>query len=186
MKTFRVPKFLHDVLGEEQGVLEIILILAVSVVLGMILLFTAFDIFTRVSLWRSILAIVLSIDIYAGCIANFTRGTNNYYATRTKNRILFIAIHVHLLLIMSLLAEPIFPYFIIWAYTISGAFVVNGLKKTKYQKFIGGALLTIGLSAMSLLPGISPWGITISAPFMIKVLYSFAVDHYADSEVHGQ
>jgi hypothetical protein len=125
---------------------------------------------------------LLIIDIFAGCIANFTIGTNNYYAQRSANRIIFIAIHVHLPVIMWMLKEPIMPYLIIWVYTLICAFIVNYLKQTKYQTLIGGTFLTVGLSISSLLPGISSWGLSVAIAFMIKVLYSFAVDHYSKSK----
>lgn len=185
MKTYNIPKILHDVLGERQGALEIILILIASIGIGLALYLTNSEVFASVSIWRSIIAALLIIDIFAGCVANFTIGTNNYYAIRSINRIIFIAIHVHLLVIMWMLKEPLIPYFIIWAYTITGAFLVNHFKQTNYQTVISGALLTVGLSAMPLLPEISFWGITVGAAFMIKVLYSFAVDHYSKGKDDG-
>lgn len=185
MKTFKTPKILHDVLGERQSAFEIILILIASIGIGLALYFTNPEIFARVNVLRSIIAALLIIDIFAGCIANFTIGTNNYYATKSINRIIFIAIHVHLLVIMWMLKEPITPYYIIWAYTIVGAFFVNYIKQTKYQPLISGTLLTIGLSVTPLLPTISSWGISVAAAFMIKVLYSFAVDHYSKDKDYG-
>jgi hypothetical protein len=37
MKTFKTPKMLHDILGENQGVLEIVLIVIVSISIGLVL-----------------------------------------------------------------------------------------------------------------------------------------------------
>ncbi|MBN3525099.1 hypothetical protein [Paenibacillus apiarius] len=39
-------------------------------------------------------------------------------------------------------------------------------------------LLSLGLSGIPVLPNIQPYMLTICLLFMLKVLFSFAVDHY--------
>lgn len=66
----------------------------------------------------------------------------------------------------------------IWAYKIIGAFIVNALIGKHSQLFVAGLLLSVGLGCMPMLPGITPYMLIIGVLFLMKVLFSFAVDHY--------
>ncbi|AWY01592.1 hypothetical protein A8139_17690 [Marinomonas primoryensis] len=52
--------------------------------------------------------------VLAGCIANFSFGTNEFYSKRPKNRLIFISIHIHILVIAWLLSEPMGAALIVW------------------------------------------------------------------------
>lgn len=132
-------------------------------------------------LWRSALALLLIFDIFSGCIANFTISTSNFYAARKTNRTVFIAIHVHIIIIALLLNADIGYAVGIWAYTIAGTFIVNALIGKPSQRFVGGLLLSIGIGCTFLLSNIQPYMLTVGTMFMLKVLFSFAVDHYGEA-----
>ena len=175
MKEIKIPTFLHEVLGEKQSLIEIVSTLLFALIGSLVILQLA-D-FT-LEQWTSVLAFILIVDVLAGCVANFTQGTNNFYAARAKNRLIFIVIHVHLLVIAWLLDASLINATIIWAYTIIGAFIVNALKGKRLQHFIAANLLCYGvLIAISL--SMPSWLLIVSVFFMMKVLYSFAVDYYA-------
>ncbi|MCY9763936.1 hypothetical protein M5X06_09285 [Paenibacillus alvei] len=178
MKQIRIPTFLHDVFGEKQPLGSILAIL----LFGGLLTAALYEMFPELTdnlpLWRSALALLLIFDIFSGCIANFSASTSNFYAARTTNRIVFIAMHVHIILVALLLNTDIWYSIVVWAYTILGAFIVNALIGKPSQPFIAGLLLSLGLGAIPLLPNIQPYMLTICLLFMLKVLFSFAVDHY--------
>jgi hypothetical protein len=181
--TFRIPPFLGDILGESQTLVELLTIGVLSVGLSTFL-FIAFPEMTQdIPVWRSILAYLLTLDIAAGCIANFTRGTSDYYAARSRERWIFIAIHVHLLLISGLLGVGLLHALVVWGYTISGALAVNALKGNRFQVFTAGSLLVVGVPVVILGPPVPRYFLVISLLFMIKVLYSFAVDHYRVTDI---
>jgi hypothetical protein len=123
----------------------------------------------------------LIFDIFSGCVANFTASTSNFYAERKTNRIVFIAIHFHIVLVALLLQSDIWYSIGVWAYTIVGAFLVNVLFGKPSQKFVAGMLLSVGLGCLPMLPEIAPFMLAISLLFMLKVLFSFAVDHYGQA-----
>lgn len=179
MKQIKIPSFIHDVLGEKQTITEIIFVIFFG--FGFTTLITHLYINTSMDLpiWRVIIGFLLILDISAGCIANLTRGTNDFYAERSKNRNIFIAIHIHLLVIGFLLSIPILPVSIIWAYTIISAFLINGIKKSPFQKIIALILLLIGIIGILLTSSVFPlWFQIVSILFLTKVMFSFAVDHY--------
>jgi hypothetical protein len=133
-------------------------------------------------IWRSAIAYLLIVDIFAGCIANFTRSTNNHYAARDNERLVFIAIHLHILIVAWLLGISLWYAFVVWGYTIAGAFVVNAFKHSRFQIFVGGMLLSIGIALVALGIDVPKYFLVISLLFMMKVLFSFAVDHYGQAE----
>lgn len=174
MKYFKIPEFLFDVFGEKQSLLEVgcTLIFALA---GSWVVYLVAGI--ELDNWKSILAFLVIADVLAGCIANFSYGTNEYYSQRPKNRLIFIAIHVHILAIAWLLSEPLDSAMIIWGYTIVSAFVVNALKGTRIQCFIAANLMCYGILLLIYLP-LSNWFLMVSVFFLIKVLFSFSVDHF--------
>ncbi|MEC0236851.1 hypothetical protein P4H71_21255 [Paenibacillus kribbensis] len=178
MKQIRIPSFLHDVFGEKQSIGSIVSILLFGGLLTTVMYLVFPQLTGNLPIWRSALALLLIFDIFSGCIANFTASTSNFYASRKMNRILFIAIHFHIVLVALLINTNIWHSIGVWAYTIAGAFIVNALIGKQAQRFVAGLLLSVGLGAMPLLPGLQPYMLTTCLLFMLKVLFSFAVDHY--------
>lgn len=174
MKYFKMPEFLYEVLGEKQSLPEIVGTI-VFALFGSWAIYSVADF--ALDDWKTIVAFVLIADVLAGCIANFSFGTNEFYAQRPKNRLIFIAIHIHLLVIAWLLDAPIDSALMIWAYTIMSALIVNALKGKPIQLFVAANLMCYGLF---LLLYLSPpvWFLMVSLFFMIKVMFSFAVDHF--------
>ena len=176
--TIRIPPFLHDILGESQTIGELLTIAILSAGITTTL-FVAFpEISQELPIWRGTLAYLLILDIVAGCVANFTRSTNNHYSSRTKERWIFIAVHVHLLLIEALLGTGIWHAVLVWGYTIMGALAINALHGSCFQLFTAGSLLVLGMAIAVLSIEIPNYFLLISMLFMVKVLFSFAVDHY--------
>lgn len=174
MKTFKTPKFLFEVFGERQSVLEIACTLAFAV-LGSLFVFYAAGM--PLDSWRVAIAFVLIADVFAGCIANFSLGTNEFYARRPKNRLVFISVHVHIVVIAWLLQQAIGPALVVWGYTISAAFFVNALQGKSFQGFVAANLMCCGLLLLISLP-LPSWFLMVSVMFMIKVVFSFSVDHF--------
>lgn len=176
--NIRIPSFLRDVFGESQTRGELLAIMLFGVGLAMLLFWGFPEMRDGLPLWRIAIAYVLIVDIFAGCIANFTRSTNNHYAARDKERLLFIAIHIHILIVAWLLGINLWYAFMVWGYTIVGAFVVNALKGSQFQAFVGGVLLSTGIAIIVLTVEAPKYFLVISLLFMVKVLFSFAIDHY--------
>lgn len=169
-----MPEFLHEVFGEQQSAVEIISVVIFAVI-GSIIIYSLSDF--ELPLWRIVVGFILIADVLAGCIANFSFGTNAFYANRAKNRLVFIAIHIHILLIAWLLTEPLVIAVLVWSYTIVSAFFVNALKGKVIQRFVAANLMCYGIFILLYL-SLPTWFLMVCVFFMIKVLFSFAVDHY--------
>lgn len=186
MKQIQIPSFLHDVFGEKQSIGSILAVLLFGGMLTAALYWTFPEMTNDLPMWRNVLALILIFDIFSGCVANFTASTNNFYAARKKNRIVFIVIHFHIVLVALLLHSDIWFSLGVWTYTIVGAFIVNALIGKHSQLFVAGLLLSIGLGTIPMLPEITPYMMIICILFMLKVLFSFAVDHYGKSNIGEQ
>lgn len=175
MKYFKTPEFLFDVFGRKQSILEVSSTV-IFALFGSWIIYSVSDI--QLNSWKAIIAFMLIADILAGCIANFSFGTNAYYSQLPKNRLIFITIHVHIIVIAWLLSLPISDALIVWGYTIASAFLVNALNKKSIQIFIAANLMCYGIFLLIYL-SFPTWFLMISIFFMIKVLFSFSVNHYA-------
>lgn len=176
--TIRMPPYLHDVFGESQTIGELLAIVLFGVGFTTLLFFAFPEMTQNLPFWRSATAFLLIADIFAGCIANFTRSTNNYYAARDKQRLVFIAVHLHIIIVGWLLGTGLWNSVIVWGYTIAAAFVVNALKGNQFQIFVAGVLFVFGISVIVLSVDAPKYFLVMSLLFMVKVLFAFAVDHY--------
>lgn len=178
MKQMKIPNVLHEIFGERQSLGSILAILLFGGVFTTAIYHMYPEMTGELPLWRSALALLLVFDIGCGCIANFTAGTSNYYAKRPGNRLIFLSVHVHPLLVALLLGTSLGHAAAVWAYTIGAAFLLNVLIGRPSQRFAAGLLLAIGLGCIPLLSGIEPYMLAVYLLFMLKILFGFAVDHY--------
>lgn len=180
-ETRSVPPALREVFGETQSPFEVIAILSFSLVATGITWWCYYLPFIEQSarpvLWREIVAFIILADIYAGCLANFTSGTEHFYMSNPHRRWVFIAIHVHLLVIAWLLKAFIVEAAIVWLYTLMSSSLVNLLNGHRLQLFIAAMLLGIGIILLSALM-LPTWFYLICLFFLIKVSFSFSVQHY--------
>ena len=177
MKYIKINEFFHDVFGKKQSVLELIAVFVFSF-LATYFIYNNYSNDTQgVLSWKIIAAFILVADIMAGCISNFTFSTNQHYVKQSKKRLLFILFHIHLLVI-SFLLDAYFVYaFVFTVYTIGAACIVNALIGKRIQRFIAANLMFYGL-IMILYFSLPLWFILISLFFMIKLVFSFSVNHY--------
>lgn len=170
-REFALPSALHEVMGQRQTVGGIAAILVAVIIFS---LAWGSELVRDIE-WYQWIAVLLAVDIVAGAVANFTRGTSDFYAQRPLFRWGFIAIHVHLLLIGWLMGWAMAPVFLVWLGTITCASAVN---LTGNRPIIAGLCLALGLTFLPKL-GIEGVQLCLSAMFFLKVTYSFAVNHYA-------
>lgn len=177
-RQLRVPAWLHDIYGERQS-LSVMLALPLF---GLSVASAAWIIHNETTaalpLWRSIPAFLLLLDIAAGCIANFTQATSDYYASRPVHRRIFLLVHIHLPLFALLIGTDLAYALAVWGYTIACGCGVQALAGRAVQVPAAGLCLTAGLSGIWLLPASQPLIGFTSALFLLKVVYSFGVDHY--------
>jgi len=174
--SFSVPAWLHDVFGETQTVLEVLLIITFGLAMTAVWLTQSPEL-AGLPWWKLLLAVLLAFDVFSGCIANFTRGTSNYYARRPRSRLVFIAIHVHLLVFAWLIGADMATAVMLWAGVIASVWVVNALMGHPSQ-LVTAAVFVCGAMAMVVFVGTGSGFTLVALFFAFKVIFSFGVDHY--------
>lgn len=177
MKIIKMPQGLHEVFGEQQSAAEIVATLMFALAGSAVMYFGLYQPTHPGVTWMTVPGMLLVADVFAGCVANFTHGTNRFYAGHPKGRLIFILIHVHILAIAWLLGAPFEYALFTWIYTIAAALIINQLQGHKLQTFFGAFLMCIGLLVLIALP-IPTWFLLCCVFFMVKVVFSFAVNHY--------
>ncbi|WP_308797361.1 hypothetical protein [Agromyces silvae] len=189
MHEVRVPGALREAFGERQSRADLALILGGGLALAAVICVLGSAQLIAVDWWRAVIAVVLLADICCGCIANFTHGTDRYYADRSKLRWIFIAVHLHLPIIALALGAAIPFALAVWAATIAGASVVNLLHGSRLQPPVGGLLLAATLTGIvvTVANGTVPVFIAVAAAlFTLKVLYAFGVTHFRRADAPAE
>lgn len=184
MKTVQIPASLHEVLGKESTVAELIMIGVSSAGTSLLLFWATHAEWEPLAVWKIILLFLLVLDIMAGFVANLTYSTNQHYKKTPTLRLIFIAIHVQPLVFAALLGKHIYICLFVWLFTIVAALIVNTLNGHAAQKPLAGSLVAAGLSGLLINADGLPILLLASLCFyQLKVIYSFAVDQYAPREI---
>jgi len=175
----RIPKFFHELLGEQQTKASMIIILLFVVLSGTILGFVTFHEWSSLPLIKLLFSWLLFVDIAGGVIANLTRGTDTYYSERPMLRWIFISIHVQPILLAWSFNSSIASATYIWFYTIFTTVVLNICRGLKFQRELAGSFLGISFIIILTFQSTQALFVTILHLFyVVKVIYNFSVQHY--------
>ncbi|MDX2172207.1 MAG: hypothetical protein SFY56_03760 [Bacteroidota bacterium] len=143
-QKLKVHKSLQELFGQETTKLDLFLILLGSIALTVTT--QIIDSGNDLSFIKRVTLALITLDIGGGIIANFTEGTNNYYAENIKKRYLFIAIHILQPLILNwIFLNNSFSILTITFFTLISAFIVTSIKQNTTQKAVAATLTLIGL-----------------------------------------
>jgi GNAT superfamily N-acetyltransferase len=165
------------VFGESPSVREMVAVLAFGIVAAVWLTLGLRAEFPGLPWWRLTIAALVIADIASGCVANFTRSTNDFYAARPRHRWVFIAVHGHVLVLAAALGADLEVALVVWAYTVVAASVVNLLAGAPAQRFAAGLLLAVALVWIPQMKGLPAPLVVVDCLFVLKVVFAFAVDH---------
>lgn len=174
--TIPIPSALREVLGRSQRPPQMVAMVVLAVVCLAVLAHAGSALWWPLAWWQRLIAGLLVLDIVAGCLSNFTVGTNDFYAASLRRRVVFLAIHVHLLVLHWALEQPLAPAVVVWVYAIVGAAVVAAIRTRENQLFTGAALLVGAITWTVLLQVPAPL-LAVHLLFVMKLVLSFAVDH---------
>ncbi|KAF7769752.1 hypothetical protein PCIT_a2648 [Pseudoalteromonas citrea] len=183
----KIPSQLREVLGTHQSgtALSSIGLMTIFGCYVLYVLFVQQHTLPDIDWWQWAIGDLLIIDVVAGCVANFTKGTNDYYKARPQSRWVFIAIHFHIVVIAWSYNIALNESLIIWGYTIVSAAVLNTFYGHKSQAMIAMGCIFLGVMVIASLP--SPvWFQCIAGLFLIKVCFAFSVDHYPNESAEQE
>lgn len=174
-QKIKVHPFLHEILGVESNLTDLLAILLASIALTITVQVLVNDL--DLSLLKNILLLLLTLDIGGGVVANFTEGTNNYYADSMKKKYLFVLLHV----IQPLLLGWIFPLTNIMLlfstlYTLLCTLLIINIKEHNTQRISAATLLILGITLLFLF---NPYHAVIQLiiiAYSLKLILAFAVN----------
>ena len=171
----KVHRFFRELFGRETTSFDLLAILIGSVSLAGIILFFKWN--ADFSVIKKTVLTILALDIGGGVVANFTSGTNNYYAESLSKLYIFILFH---------LAQPslliwIFPSELVailgvMLFTLACSIIVLRLNSPKNQRIIAVTLLLLTMILSALLNYTDPMAQLIMQFFSIKLILSFSVN----------
>ena len=126
---------------------------------------------------KTIVLIILALDIGGGAVANFTTGTNNYYAESFQKRYLFVVFH----LLQPSILIWIFPSELlailgVSLFTLTSSIIVLNVKKQYNQRIVAITLLLLSLILSTLLSYADQLAQIIMHFFSLKLILAFSVN----------
>ena len=174
-KKIQVHKFLFELFGRETTTFDLLAIVIGSLSFAGLTPILKWN--TDISNFKLIILTILALDIAGGVVANFTTGTNNYYAESLRKRYFFVLFHL------------LQPSFLIWIFpsellvilgvslfTLTSSIIVLNVKKQYNQKIVAITLLLLCLILSTLLNYTDTLSQMIMQLFSIKLILAFSVN----------
>jgi membrane glycosyltransferase len=171
----QVNKFLGELFGRDTTTFDLLAVIISSVSFAGLTLLVKWN--ADITVIKKIILTILALDIAGGVVANFTTGTNNYYAESLRKRYLFVLFH----LLQPSILIWIFPSDLlailgVSLFTLTSSIIVLSLKKHYNQRIIAITLLLLSLILSTLLNYTDPLTKMIMQLFSIKLILAFSVN----------
>ena len=177
-QTITIPKFLHEVHGEEARLTDVIMTHAFAIMATTTTLYWSMD--TGFSTFKMVLLGILAYDLSGGVLANFSKGTSDHYAASAKARKHFLLLHILQPTIMIYLFQGNdLVLAALCGYIVLGSFLVNAQKTAIQQLRLGAFISLVGISLL-FIPGLELTAVQqlLLVFFMLKLPLAFAVQWY--------
>jgi hypothetical protein len=170
----KVHRFYRELFGRETTGLDLLAIVIGSVSLACLTLLFKWN--ADFSVIKKMVLTILALDIGGGVIANFTSGTNNYYAESLRKRYLFVLFHlVQPLLLIWIFPSELLAILGVTLFTLTSSIIVLRLKFPNNQRIVAVTLLLLSLILSTLLNYNDPLAQLIMQFFSIKLILAFSV-----------
>lgn len=172
---FKVHRLFHELFGRETTTFDLLAIVISSFSFAGLTLILKWN--TNISIIKIIILTVLALDIAGGFVANFTKGTNDYYNESLNKRYFFVFFH----LIQPTILIWIFPSeFLailgVSIYTLISSIVVLNIKKHNTQRVVAVTLLLLSFILSTLLNFSDLLTQLIMQLFSLKLILAFSVN----------
>ncbi len=180
-KTVKPPEFLHDIHGSSTTLFDIMLTYSGGIVAIISVYVLCLQNSIDLPIWKLILLLLMSGDIGAGVVANFTKGTNSYYGgdIKSKSRIVFILVHfLHpavFLYTLNLFSAKTIGLVI---FVIAATLVINAINNKEQQKVVAALFTVLGIAVVLMIGISNPFLLWFFPLFMIKLFIAFGIRRY--------
>lgn len=171
----KVHQFLHELFGREATRLDLLFIILSAVFFAGLTLILQWN--SDISAFKVIILSLLALDIGGGVVANFTTGTNNYYAESVTKRYFFIFFHLlQPSILIWIFPDKILAIVGITAFTLVSSIIILNIKKHYTQKIVAVTLLLLCLVLATLLIHSQPALQILMHLYSIKLVLAFSVN----------
>lgn len=126
-------------------------------------------------IWKTVLFLLILVDIFAGAIGNFTLSTQLWYKNKPKKRVVFYFEHLVHIGLLTLAVGHLWFSFGLLLYTIGAGLLVNYTKSLKQQEINASAVICIGLLIFYVALPVPQILIWLPAVLLIKLVMGFSV-----------
>lgn len=174
-KKIQVHKFLVELFGRVTTAFDLLAIIISSISFAGLTLLLKWN--ADVSNFKLVILTILALDIAGGVVANFTKGTNNYYSESLRKRYLFVFFH----LLQPSILIWIFPNDLLAIlgaslFTLTSSIIVLNIKKQYNQRIIAVTLLLFSIILSTLLNYSDSLTKLIMELFSLKLILAFSVN----------
>ena len=174
-QKIEVHKFLRELFGRETTTFDLLAIIISSGSFAGLILMIKWN--ADITVIKKIILTILALDIGGGIVANFTTGTNIYYAESLRKRYIFVLSH----LLQPSILIWIFPSELIAIlgvslFTLTSSIIVLRIKKHYNQRIIAVTLLLLSIFLSTFLNYTDPLTKMIMQLFSIKLILAFSVN----------
>jgi len=146
----KVHRFLGELFGRETTGFDLLAIIISSISFAALTLILKWN--EDISILNKITLTILALDIGGGVVANFTTGTNNYYAESLSKRYFFILFHLlQPSILIWIFPNDLLAIMVISLFTLTSSVIVLNFKNQHTQRIIAVTLLLLCLLLTPLL-----------------------------------
>lgn len=150
MKEYQIPKFLHKIHGMTNTIPEILMPHVVAVIASI----CTVQLMQDNSLLHTVLMVIITYDLSGGAVANFSKGTSDYYSNSSRLRNIFLLTHLSQPLVLAyVFSNSRYEIVLFSLFLLVSSVYVNQLKSLRHQTWIG--ITVVAVSVIFLL-GIIP------------------------------
>lgn len=174
-----VPRLFHEFYGEKTTKKALYGSLMVGFIATLLIGVIFWSSLEALAVWKIVLILLFTFDIFAGLIANFSEGTNQYYQERVRLSRIFIVIHVQPILLTLLAGESWLTGLYVYAFMLAAATLTLAIKRRNRQEFFGFFLTLIAVVfTLTYFQPLPTFLEIIFVAFNFKLIYGFSVNHY--------
>lgn len=180
-KRLSIPPFLQDIHGEKSSLPDLVLTYSGALVSLAAILIIYGQSGLQLPWWKLLLLGLVSADIGAGAIANFTIGTNQYYSgvQKRKSRITFILTHLlHPAIFFYVLEAFSVISGLLVLYVIGATLLINALAGSQKQAVVAAFFMVSGVSLLLIGQMSSPFLLWFFPLYMVKLFLAFGIRRY--------
>jgi hypothetical protein len=172
---FKVHRLFHELFGRETTTFDLLAIVISSFSFAGLTLILKWD--ANISIIKIITLTILALDIAGGVVANFTKGTNDYYNESLSKRYLFVFFHLlQPSILVWIFPSELIAILCVSIYTLISSIVVLNIKKHNTQRVVAVTLLLLSFVLSTLLNFSDLLTQLIMQLFSLKLILAFSVN----------